>query len=284
MMRRGLTFSLRLGHAAALTAPRAVIHSRRAAALPSPHLSSADWFDGVLRRNSRLGRREKQSLHENLRFGAPGGRLGGVGIKAVSALSPRVRSVFSFSLLVLAFYFPARRRSRDAMGTSPRAEFWGCSAGRVADGGKTEVFFGIGGSLAARNVRLLPARSPRGGKLPGDGAEGESGGLPAARGGRGLVPPRGTEGAPDGFPLSQTGERGNVFGKPFPHPQKRKKRLPANGVRGKRAPRGGETPRASPPQLNRPYAAVRRWVRKYSSMREGFFRAGGRGEGRERRK
>ena len=57
-MQRGLTFSLRLGHAAALTVPRTVIHSRRAAALPSPHLSSADWFDRVLRRNSRLGRME----------------------------------------------------------------------------------------------------------------------------------------------------------------------------------------------------------------------------------
>ena len=53
-------FSLRLGHAAALTVPRTVIHSRRAAALPPP-LPTFHWFDRVLRRNERLYRLEKSN-------------------------------------------------------------------------------------------------------------------------------------------------------------------------------------------------------------------------------
>ena len=62
-------------------------------------------------------------------------RLGGFGVKAVSALSPRVRSVFSFPLLVLAFSFSARRRSRGAK-FSPLARNYGGAArvGRRAKG------------------------------------------------------------------------------------------------------------------------------------------------------
>ena len=84
-------------------------------------------------------------------------RFGGVGVKAVSALSPRIPLIFLFPLLVLAFYFPARRRSQGAKGTSPRAEFRGCSAGRETGEGRKRRLMGSGGlsrSAGRREPRI----------------------------------------------------------------------------------------------------------------------------------
>ena len=84
-------------------------------------------------------------------FGVPPpffARLAGVGVKAVSSFSPRFPLVFLFPLLLLAFYFPARRLSQIAK-KSPLARKFG-GAARV--GGQRPT---------GRRSRLLPPRFPR---------------------------------------------------------------------------------------------------------------------------
>ena len=86
--RRGfLFFSLRLGHAAALTVPRTVIHSRRAAALPPPRLPSVDWFDRVQRENGGSGAKKSNPFSEIRNFPALLHWLAGFGVKGGSVLN-----------------------------------------------------------------------------------------------------------------------------------------------------------------------------------------------------
>ena len=137
-------FSLRLGHGE---------RAEGLSARPSyPPLFITDSIVSCAETGGRAGGK-KQSLHENLRFGAPGGLLGGVGGKGI--LFPLRRGNdgggFGANRAHLCakypafsgehvFFFPARRFSPIAKRTFPRAEFRRGSAGRVADGGKVQSF------------------------------------------------------------------------------------------------------------------------------------------------